>query len=188
MGKPKTALAVIEENPEIIGMIDLSDLRSDQNGARTGTIGKLTLLQEIIKTRKQLFVLHVTRGLQTFVNDKPSLAGAETAGLYKMLSAEYQKIKSKTIDVDGHVGTAEELRQIITDEAYADGLYSEICYRNGERYIPYVEKLHAAEINRKLSGLPVCRTDQTLVITGEQEGSEQNLPDIMPARESKNLY
>lgn len=77
------------------------------------------------------------------------------------------------------------MRQIITDEACADGLYSEICYRNGERYIPYVEKLHAAEINRKLSGLPVCRTDQTLVITGEQEGSEQNLPDIMPARESK---
>ena len=95
MGKPKTALAVIEENPEIIGMIDLSDFRSDQNGARTGTIGKLTLLQEIIKTHKQLFVLHVTRGLQTFLNDKPSLAGAETAGLYKMLSAEYQKIKSK---------------------------------------------------------------------------------------------
>ncbi|MCX4185477.1 SDR family NAD(P)-dependent oxidoreductase [Bacillus amyloliquefaciens] len=166
----KTALAVIEENPEIIGMIDLSDLRSDQNGARTGTIGKLTLLQEIIKTRKQLFVLHVTRGLQTFLNDKPSLAGAETAGLYKMLSAEYQKIKSKTIDVDGHVGTAAELRQVITDEACADGLYSEICYRNGERYIPYVEKLHAAEIDRKLSGLPVCRTDQTLVITGGTRG------------------
>nr|MDH3099717.1 SDR family NAD(P)-dependent oxidoreductase [Bacillus velezensis] len=112
----------------------------------------------------------MTRGSQTFLNDKPSLAGAETAGLYKMLSAEYQKIKSKTIDVDGHVGTAAELRQIITDEACADGLYSEICYRNGERYIPYVEKLYVAELNRKLSGLPVCRTDQTLVITGGTRG------------------
>ncbi len=130
----------------------------------------------------------MTRGLQTFLNDKPSLAGAETAGLYKMLSAEYQKIKSKTIDVDGHVGTAAELRQVITDEACADGLYSEICYRNGERYIPYVEKLHAAEINRKLSGLlGMPYGSNPGYYRGNKRDRSRTCQTLCLARESKNL-
>ncbi|CUB27904.1 Polyketide synthase PksN [Bacillus subtilis] len=165
----ETALAILKENTDITGIVDLSDLWREPVKAAADSVGKLTLLQEIIKAQKHLFVLHITEGLQTFKNKQPTLAGAETAGLIKMLSAEYKKIKAKTIDIDQHSKSLDELQQLIKNEAAADDLYSEICYRNGARYTQCVKKLHPSEFSREIR-LPVCQPDQTLVITGGTRG------------------
>ncbi len=58
----------------------------------------------------------VTHRLQPFKESKPLMQGAKTAGLYRMLGAEYANIHSFTIDSDCEIEHTEELsRQIETE-------------------------------------------------------------------------
>jgi acyl transferase domain-containing protein/aryl carrier-like protein len=78
-------------------------------------------------------VLQLTRGLEAFENDAINLAGADRVGLYRMLSSEYERLRSRHVDVAPHASDAEVVRQLL-DELGRNGSETEVCYRAGERY------------------------------------------------------
>jgi polyketide synthase PksL len=161
------AAAVADKSGHITCVIDLSDVRSQSVGACVPAMGKFALLQELIKRPRQdeLELLHVTYGLQTFENTAPTLAGAETAALVKMLSAEYRKVRAHTVDTDGAADNAEGLREIVLREWTAQDPESEVLYRNGHRFVPHLREMEAGK------SVPTALSpEKVYVVTGGTRG------------------
>lgn len=160
---------ILKNEAEITALIDLSDLHSHPVGTGSMAMGKIAMLQELIKSinPKPLTIVHVTRGLQDFQMVQPSLDGAGMAGLVKMLGAEYNKVCSKTIDIDLSFDKTEELVGILRRELDYQDLNGEICYREGKRYVPYLsQEDRKAEKTANLAVNP----GKVIVITGGTRG------------------
>ncbi len=70
------------------------------------------------------------------------MQGAKTAGLYRMLGAEYANIHSFTIDSDCEIEHTEELSRQIETEFYSRGPKASVnaCYRLNRRYVPFLKQ------------------------------------------------
>ncbi|MDC0708549.1 SDR family NAD(P)-dependent oxidoreductase [Stigmatella sp. ncwal1] len=136
---------LMTRHPQVDGLVDLSDIYAAPSEAAEPAAGKLALLQGFLRHSGQrpLRILHVTRGLVPFENDRRTLAGATMAGIVRMLSAEYGRIHATTIDVDLGCDRAEELLSLVAIESSLDTTVGEVCYRKGTRYLPH---LHEAPI------------------------------------------
>ncbi|MDT8977374.1 SDR family NAD(P)-dependent oxidoreductase [Paenibacillus sp. chi10] len=160
---------ILKQKAEITTIIDISDLHSRPTGTGRLAMGKVSLLQELIKAinPKPLTIIHTTRGLHGFQVVQPSLDGAGMAGLVKMLGAEYQKVNSKTIDTDLSLDQAEEWAEIIQRELGYQDIEGEIGYWEGKRYLPYLKRIDPGM--GRAGGL-VVNPEQVIVITGGTRG------------------
>ncbi|MCY9375153.1 SDR family NAD(P)-dependent oxidoreductase [Bacillus sp. T17B1] len=150
-------------------VVDFSDLYGSTEDSAKRSMEKLVLLQNIIKNNQQqpLVILHATGGLQTFRTQHSILAGAELAGVVKMLGAEYSKIQARTIDADFSVTDVDSWLEMLTNEIAIVDSESEICYRDGKRYIPYMTKVGAE--HQKLKKTKIDK-NKVYVITGGTRG------------------
>ena len=95
------------------------------------------------------------------------MQGAKTAGLYRMLGAEYANIHSFTIDSDCAIEHTEELsRQIETEFLQPRKSGSECCYRLNRRYVPFLKQGMNVSAAPELS----YSSDDVLLITGGSRG------------------
>ncbi|MDX8047240.1 SDR family NAD(P)-dependent oxidoreductase [Gracilibacillus sp. S3-1-1] len=159
--------AILKQNFQAV--IDFSDLYGSTGNSDKRSTEKLVLLQNIIKSnqRHPLIILHVTGGLQTFRTQHSTLAGAELAGVVKMLGAEYSKLQARTIDADFSVTDIESWLEMLTNEITIVDSESEICYRDGNRYIPYMAM--AGTDHQKLKKTKIDK-NKVYVITGGTRG------------------
>jgi acyl transferase domain-containing protein/NAD(P)-dependent dehydrogenase (short-subunit alcohol dehydrogenase family)/acyl carrier protein/SAM-dependent methyltransferase len=99
--------------------------------------GKLRLLQDWLTARARAGgqLVQFTVGLADGRASKPTLRGARLAGLYRMLSAEYPRIRSRSVDFESELDVAEAAARIQAEVLRApEGDAPDICYREGERY------------------------------------------------------
>lgn len=161
---------LVNNKKNIGAIIDISDLQTEPQDKVVVQMGKVRLLQTIIseKAREKLIVFHVTKGLVQFKQKTPSLAGADMAGLVKMLGSEYAKVQSKTIDIDCLLSEEKEIADIVANELRYSAEQPEICYRKGERYVACMHELDS-EKSREFGGLTVDK-EGVVVITGGTSG------------------
>jgi probable biosynthetic protein (TIGR04098 family) len=185
-------LSLLAEQGKIGGVIDLSDL-FDRGRSRSSDIScRVALLQQLIQRDRLpgLVCLHLTRGLQVFESAETTLAGAEIAGLYRMLGSEYGSVKSRTVDLDFAPDRIDELERIILRELSAGERETEVCYRDGIRYCAQLrflsedEKRHAASAGASpFSGLE----QSAVVITGGTGGIGLRLAQHLVSRGARHL-
>ncbi|MER7013148.1 beta-ketoacyl synthase N-terminal-like domain-containing protein [Saccharopolyspora sp. NPDC000359] len=127
----------LAEGEAIAGVVDLTDWCAGD--VPINVEGRVAFLQQVLARYRlpSLRCLHVTRGLQRFGDVEPELAGAELAGLYRVLSSEFGSVESRTVDVD--FDSADELDRVLTFEVAAGDRQTEVCYRDGQRYQPRLE-------------------------------------------------
>ena len=120
-----------------VGMLDLTAYYEGDNEEDSNCYKVIEYLQKYLKAagQKEIFLFQFTYLLQAYANDDIHLLGAKTTGLYKMLGAEYKKVNAKTIDSDC-LWDANMLLDVVAKECAIKGKESEICYRDGERYVP----------------------------------------------------
>jgi acyl transferase domain-containing protein/acyl carrier protein/SAM-dependent methyltransferase/enoyl-[acyl-carrier-protein] reductase (NADH) len=139
---------ILGEMPKIQGLLDLSELAAaDPASAFRAPLGKLLLVQHLIRSAASegLTLLHFTRELNSVQGSAPqALQGAVSAGLVKMLGAEYQRLHARTIDLDAPALAPESLASIVTAEWRALGDPGEVAYRAGMRYVPALEPMELA--------------------------------------------
>ncbi|WP_442752565.1 beta-ketoacyl synthase N-terminal-like domain-containing protein [Bacillus wiedmannii] len=159
----------LQKIKKCIGVIDLSDMYNDAVIKCNGNINKIILLQELIKNvqHNAFFMIHLTHCLQDFRETQSTLAGADVAGLIKMLGTEYKKLRAKTVDVDVSLAEADAMKKIILAEIMNDSLESEICYRDSKRYVPYMKK--NVDKQHTLSMLEID-DKKVFVVTGGMRG------------------
>ncbi|WP_268626491.1 SDR family NAD(P)-dependent oxidoreductase [Paenibacillus alvei] len=148
--------------------VDISDLHRDELHVSAINWGKISLLQWFVKRSMSVGaqVLHFTQDLQAFASTRHTLAGANFAGIVKMLSSEYRKVASKTIDLDRFPINENAMLELIRRELKVEDNVSEICYRDGERYYPEMMEVGKADTGEKLE----FSSDQVYVITGGTRG------------------
>ncbi|MCU0683076.1 MAG: KR domain-containing protein [Polyangiaceae bacterium] len=136
----RAVAGLLERHPPISAFVDLSDLFGLPQGSDGDKLGRFLLVQELVKRFEPLSIVHVTRGLQTYRCNTPSLAGARIAGLFRMLSAEYAHVRSKSIDLDDRAMNPRAAWRAIDEELRGDVEEAEILYRDGVRYVATIEE------------------------------------------------
>ena len=150
--------------------IDISDLREEPYDKNTAFYGKLAFVQELVRQSsfRGVLLLHITRGLQQYKNEFSSLSGAGFASLIKILGGEYEKVFSRTIDIDYSIAHGNEIAFILYKEMSYQGNVGEICYRKGKRYVPFLREIC---IDQRDGGAYSQKTkDKVMVITGGTRG------------------
>ncbi|MFN0222437.1 MULTISPECIES: beta-ketoacyl synthase N-terminal-like domain-containing protein [Paenibacillus] len=152
----------------VAGWVDLTGC-AEERGA---SLDWIRWLQHAVEygTRAGLTLLCVTRGLESSPAEPQSvnLAGAERAGLYRMLQSEYRHVRSRHLDADPGADDR-TLAEEIAAELLMDSEDAEVCYRAGVRY-----RACLREITDEALLDPPARIsfppDQVLWITGGTRG------------------
>jgi amino acid adenylation domain-containing protein len=159
-----------------IGQLDI-DWRKYQGWVDLAGCGRITshdvewipLLQKWVDTcPADSIALGVTRGLEAFDNSTINLSGADRAGLYRMLSSEYTRLRALHLDVDAHLDDGALVDCIVSElSQYCENV--EICYRSGQRY---AARLGELEMPGKVAGADplIFAPDQVLLVTGGTRG------------------
>ncbi|MGY2288359.1 SDR family NAD(P)-dependent oxidoreductase [Pseudomonas sp. SDO528_S397] len=152
-----STLAAYRRGPErLAGLIDLTGLDANYEASTALERGKLALLQAVVAEQRQHAprLLAVTRGLH----------GARTAGLYRMLNAEYRNVQAGVLDTDLEVAQHTALLGQIEAEWRA-GALTDCRYRQGERCVAGFAPVPAPQVSA-----PVYRADDVLLVTGGTGG------------------
>ncbi|MFC1668741.1 SDR family NAD(P)-dependent oxidoreductase, partial [Chlamydiota bacterium] len=184
----RVARQVLERSEDVlVGIIDLSDIGGEEESV--GYMGKIGLLQGIIEGIKegQLAIIHITKGLQKFKTKENSLLGGKMSGFIKMLSAEYSKVKAKTIDIGGDVQDIKRLREIVFQELVNKDLVGEVCYRGGKRYIPCMKVVERQKEVTENFMKDVIDKEQVVVITGGVRGIGSEIARYLADKGVKKL-
>ncbi|MDB6039325.1 MAG: CalA, partial [Verrucomicrobiales bacterium] len=147
-------------------IIDLSDLYRTPRDYDEEKFGKLAIYQALIGLFVPCQILHFTQGLQAFEAKQMSLAGAKFGGLVKMLSAEYSHISARTIDIDSEAFEKTGCVAEIVDAESQKNEETEICYRQGKRYVPFLVAESQKHFERTFS----LRSDGVYIVTGGTRG------------------
>jgi acyl transferase domain-containing protein/enoyl-CoA hydratase/carnithine racemase/aryl carrier-like protein/SAM-dependent methyltransferase len=159
--------ALIARYPGITHVIDFASLHEAPADGDADPSGKVAFYQALIGTSEDLAILYVTKGLQAFRSETMSLAGAKFAGLVRMLSADYRHIEARHLDIDqAAFGSPAKLRRIILDELATELHETEICYRDGHRFVPV---LSIAEADDQAESFEIA-PDATYVVSGGTNG------------------
>nr|WP_218923395.1 SDR family NAD(P)-dependent oxidoreductase [Bacillus wiedmannii] len=182
---------IFSNGKKIIGFVDLSDLHPINLNKCINNIGKITFLQRLIKKVTEIeypfTILHFTKGLQSYNIDSSSLAGADFAGLIRMLGAEYRQLKSRTIDIDLSLGDVKGITEIIFNEIRMENNSCEVCYRHGNRYISYMKEVENIDQPFKDTWTNLIKNDKVLVITGGTRGIGAEIAKYLVNNQVKKL-
>jgi polyketide synthase PksN len=165
---------ILEQVIEQTCIIDLSDLYDEPPETSDDPIGKIAFYQVILAAVRDLKILYFTKHLQAFQSTQMSLAGAKFAGLVKMLSCEYPNVGAKFIDIDQACYDDWNLfEQIINREVHSSLEETELCFRQGKRFAPYIEAKDIGGLDEEgIAGgstFPVSK-DGVYVISGGTNG------------------
>lgn len=179
----ESAKTILSQLERIRIVIDLSALYQNPKNCDRDALGKIAFYQRLIAVSSDLDILYVTKGLQHFRSDKISLAGAKLAGLIQVLSAEHAYVTSRHIDIDAAMlRNAELLEQALTQELAANLEETEICYRQQERFVPYLE----AEFAEPRADFSI-HSDGVYVISGGTGGIGLEIADYLVAKGVRKL-
>jgi 3-oxoacyl-(acyl-carrier-protein) synthase/NAD(P)-dependent dehydrogenase (short-subunit alcohol dehydrogenase family) len=153
----------------VAGWIDIVGCGSSRSHAAEW----LVKLQQWVECgpKNGLVGLCVTRGLEAYENVTMNLSGADRVGLYRMLSSEYARVRSRHVDVDSGSDDATLIEQVIAEcAAHSDEV--EVCYRQGVRYQAVLEEKPLGTGVALLDEQPgwVFPSEQVLWITGGTRG------------------
>ncbi|MDO9005930.1 MAG: beta-ketoacyl synthase N-terminal-like domain-containing protein, partial [Aquabacterium sp.] len=84
-------------------------------------------------------VLGVTQALESLENPRVNMAGADRAGLYRMLQSEYGRLRSRHLDVEA-ADDHGSMVDCILAELCMDDAEPVICHRMGRRHRPVMVK------------------------------------------------
>ncbi|WP_127530135.1 SDR family NAD(P)-dependent oxidoreductase [Paenibacillus kobensis] len=184
---------IVQANP-VTGLLDMSDLYDGRQDSDTGKSGIRALLQTmLIHRRHEPFrLLHLTNGLQALETERPTMAGAATAGFAKMLGAEYVKVHSTTVDIDFVIReeSGAALHRIISREWESAQSEGEAVYRKGQRYVPVVTEAAEAGVAGEASLLLASiQADplRPIVITGGLRGIGAEIAKHLAANKARRL-
>jgi acyl transferase domain-containing protein/enoyl-CoA hydratase/carnithine racemase/acyl carrier protein/SAM-dependent methyltransferase len=124
--------SLLDRHDDITHIIDLTALHDTPRDEDAEPWGRIAFYQALIANCDSLSILAVTKGLQAFRTKRPSLAGTKTAGLIRMLSADYRHVDARLVDIDD----VAVLRSVVLREFGFSPRETEICYRGGQRYVP----------------------------------------------------
>lgn len=117
-----------------------------------------------------LAAIAVTQGLEPFQNAEVNLAGAERAGLFRMLSSEYSRVRAKHLDLERDLQPAVAAERIVR-ELGCDSPDVEACYRDGRRYVAAMAEI---DVEPKAQTTPSAQLalprDHVLLVTGGVRG------------------
>jgi acyl transferase domain-containing protein/acyl carrier protein len=144
------AEALVATAGRISGLLDVTALDGTLDHTSVQACGRLDLVRQLIggalRRGERLTVVQATLGLQR-AGDRSapaSLGGAQEAGFYKSLWAEYRRCRSKTIDFALAGFTAEGAAAAIAREIARHDGPSEIAYLDGTRLARVVERVQTA--------------------------------------------
>ncbi|WP_428243750.1 amino acid adenylation domain-containing protein [Gynuella sp.] len=146
------------------GVLDLAGCAEQRSPA----LDRIGCLQKLIEYghRNGLVLMGVSKGLESFHNDRINLEGALLAGLYRSLQSEYRHLRSMQLDVDWQISDEQVAAHVLAElQGPLDD--PQVCYRDGQRYVPTLHSLKTAVQGGKK---PVFRADQVLFITGGTRG------------------
>ncbi|WP_095190425.1 SDR family NAD(P)-dependent oxidoreductase [Pseudomonas sp. Irchel 3E19] len=170
---PDTTLAAYRRCPgPLTGLIDLTALDAGYEAGTALERGKLALLQAFVAEQRQHAprLLLVSHGLHPW-QIQPTLQGARTAGLYRMLNAEYRGVRAGVLDTD--LNAAQQSALIAQIEAeFNAGAQADCCYRQGQRFVPAFEPIATTETTA-----PAYCADDVLLVTGGTGGIGAALVD-----------
>ncbi|WP_164779485.1 beta-ketoacyl synthase N-terminal-like domain-containing protein [Paenibacillus kobensis] len=149
------------------GFVDLIGCAAARADGPEGSLGWIPWLQRMVEhgTRDGLLLIGVTRGLED-EQGLTGLAGAERAGLYRMLQSEYSHLRSRHLDLETGVDE-QTLAEQIAAELMADSDDAEVRYRGGRRYRACLRELPLDGVEEA----PIAFPDgQVLWITGGTRG------------------
>ncbi|MDE1462573.1 PfaD family polyunsaturated fatty acid/polyketide biosynthesis protein [Spartinivicinus poritis] len=149
--------------------LDLSGVFQDELPQAPGSFDWIRPLQALLEHKRTggICLLQVTQGLESCQNASTSPAGAQAAGLYRMLQAEYPAITSKHLDLDPKLQTVSELVSIILQEIALEGREIAVCYRGQQRFVPALEVQPLLAVKAPKNRFS---PDQVLLITGGTQG------------------
>lgn len=152
--------------------IDLCDLGDAPPGHE-----RLAMLQRFLaaKSNAPLRIVHVTRGLQDLEGAAPSLAGAQLAGVIRMLHAEHRSVTATTMDVDAD----DPARDILAELHRSDG--SEVCYRGGRRYGPELTAVPLRSAELRLD------PEKVYLVTGGTRGIGARVAQRLAERGARHI-
>ncbi|PXX69495.1 Acyl transferase domain-containing protein [Pseudomonas sp. LAMO17WK12:I10] len=168
---PDSTLAAYRRCPgPLTGLIDLTALDERYEASTALERGKLALLQAFVAEQRQHVprLLLVTHGRHQL---RPTLQGARTAGLYRMLNAEYRSVRAGVLDTDLDPTQQTALMAQIEAEFNADA-EADCCYRQGERFVATFEPLATPD-----TAAPAYQADDVLLVTGGTGGIGAALVD-----------
>ena len=170
-------------------LIDLSNLYSSPHEEDMDPIGQVTFYQTLIDSVAELNILAVTQGLQHFKSAVMSLAGAKFAGLIKMLSTEYPQVNAKCVDIDqSYFDSPNAISRLLTYESSTEPKETEICYRDGDRYIPYIDAIQTLEpIQEGVAELPLISDSAVYIISGGTSGIGLEIGKHLASKGAQNL-
>ncbi|WP_068251858.1 SDR family NAD(P)-dependent oxidoreductase [Rathayibacter tritici] len=84
-------------------------------------------------------LLVVTRGLQSFENDRVELVGSVGAGVVRALAAEYRLLTARHVDLDPADRSLSASAARVLDETVARGQDVDVCHRRGHRFVSTFE-------------------------------------------------
>ena len=155
------AEALIATAGRISGLLDVTALDGTFDHTSLRARNKLELVRQLIggslRKGERLDILQITLGLQR-VSDRSeptSLSGAQEAGFYKSLWAEYRRCRSKTVDFALAGFTPESAAAAITREMAQHDGPGELAYVAGTRLARGIEQVHAAlpQVQRERNGV-----------------------------------
>ncbi len=169
---------------KISAVIDISDAIPESTDKYGSFEGKITLLQNITKSfaNRGLTILHITRGLNTFLNKRPTLSGSVFAGFIKILGGEYKKVAFRNIDVDFNFRDDKAVKALIINELHSDKNYGEVCIRKGRRYVPSFREAVVTEG----TGFNVSQ-EGVWVVTGGTRGIGASVASMLVKRGTRKL-
>ena len=175
------------------GILDLSALRWDASEQKIPVHqqiwGNIALLQELlhqlVMLRQPCRLLQVTQDIQNLNGTGTNLKGAELIGLFKILGAEYRQCYAKTLDLESSNLKLQDLCQLISHEWQAYDDFTEICYRDQNRYVATLSTL----AQENLSPTPTTPKSQqgTVVITGGTGGIGNQVAHHLAAQGHKTI-
>ncbi|HML90294.1 MAG TPA: SDR family NAD(P)-dependent oxidoreductase [Methylomusa anaerophila] len=176
----------------LLGVIDITAYDGDYEQSLNVECGKIAFLQKLIEyDRSEGYqLLQATHQLQALQSAKTTMQGSRTAGLYRMLGAEYKQIQSMTMDSDCPLPDHEVLAKQIQSEFLNTGKenLTECCYRNNERYEPCLTLSQADdEIREKLHIPENYSKDDVILITGGSRGIGAAVAAHVVSRGAENL-
>jgi polyketide synthase PksN len=176
----------------LTGVIDLTAYDDIYEQSTALEAGKLIFLQKLIENDRQqgYYLMQITYRLNSFEITKTTMQGARLAGLYRMLGAEYQQIKTLTMDTDCHLNFYKKaVKQIETEFGNRKPEnYSECCYRNDIRYEPILKIAQTDPEIQESYLIPVkYQPEEVILITGGSRGIGAAVAGHIVSQGVKNL-
>lgn len=170
----------------IINFTHVLDLSIFDTLKQSNYLLHMAVYQCIIRHKTCSRVLLLSTGFQSKSN--PSINGAEICGLVQVLGAEYEHIVARHIDIDTRLSDTDFLSRLVENECMNNCPYSQIVYRNGDRYTPTIQSYMSHPYSdQQLNDVFPISDSGLYIITGGTGGIGIAIAEYIIGRGAKHL-